>query len=123
MFCKIIVLVSVDLSLVSSKAPRLNVRIDFSRERVGKGQAELNRPERRGYKMGNRLSVPLVRHHLPFVEDLAPGQHPVDDADPLACRQDQRPLMRVVRGFVVLLLEKGFELRVPHPDLSAASIK
>ncbi len=66
--------------------------------------------------MANQLSIPLVRHQLPFVVDLAPGQHPVDHADPLACRQDQRPLMRVVRGFVVLLLVKGFELRVPHPD-------
>ncbi|SMC06988.1 hypothetical protein SAMN00768000_3143 [Sulfobacillus thermosulfidooxidans DSM 9293] len=43
--------------------------------------------------MANQLSIPLVRHQLPFVVDLAPGQHPVDHADQLACRQDQRPLM------------------------------
>lgn len=66
--------------------------------------------------MVHRLSVPLVRHQLPFVVDLASGQHPVDHADQLAWRQDQRPLVCVVPGVTVLLLVKGFEVRVPHTD-------
>lgn len=37
-----------------------------------------------------------VRDPLPVVAEVASGQYPVDHADSLTCREDQRLLMRVV---------------------------
>ena len=58
----------------------------------------------------------VLRSESPSIIQLTSGQQPEDHAGQLACRQHQRPLMRVMGSPTVLADVKRFESRVAHTN-------
>lgn len=58
----------------------------------------------------------VLRSESPSIIKLTSGQQPEDHAGQLACRQHQRPLVRVVGGPTVLADVKRFKSRVAHTN-------
>ncbi len=65
--------------------------------------------------MTHRATV--LRSESPSIIKLTPDQQPKDHVGQLACRQYQRPLVRVVGGPTVLADVKRFKSRVAHTNL------